>query len=160
MNYSVLLDTSFFIRLLNQKDPLQKNAHGYYKYFLEKDVTMKISTISIAEYCVRGKSSDLPYKNLHILPFNMDHAVQAGNFANKLFQDRNITTDQLLPRPIIPNDAKLLSQADKDHYVHYFVTSDSRSQKTVASLKSSTELNFELIDIHNTYGEQFGELPL
>ena len=33
---SVLLDTSFFIRLLNSEDPLHENAKGYYKYFLEE----------------------------------------------------------------------------------------------------------------------------
>lgn len=33
--YSVLLDTSFVIRLLSQGDPLHDNALGYYKYFLK-----------------------------------------------------------------------------------------------------------------------------
>ena len=67
---SVLLDTSFFIRLLNSEDPLHENAKGYYKYFLEEEIKMKISTISIAEYCVKGDITDLPLKNLMILPFN------------------------------------------------------------------------------------------
>jgi len=54
MKHSVLLDTSFFIRLLNDEDPLHKNAVGYFKYFLENDIVLKVSTISIAEYCVLG----------------------------------------------------------------------------------------------------------
>ncbi len=49
MTHSVLLDTSFFIRLLNDNDSLHKNARDYFKYFLENDITLKISTISIAE---------------------------------------------------------------------------------------------------------------
>jgi len=32
MKPSVLLDTSFFIRLLNDEDPLHKNAREYYKF--------------------------------------------------------------------------------------------------------------------------------
>lgn len=32
----VLLDTSFFIRLLNANDPLHNNAMGFFKYFLEQ----------------------------------------------------------------------------------------------------------------------------
>lgn len=32
MHKSVLLDTSFFIRFLNDKDPLFKNADGYFRY--------------------------------------------------------------------------------------------------------------------------------
>lgn len=44
----VLLDTSFFIRLLNEEDPLHNNALGYFRYFLEHDFVIKISTIAIA----------------------------------------------------------------------------------------------------------------
>ncbi len=51
---AVLLDTSFFIRFLNEGDPLFKNADSYFRYFLEKEMVMMISTISIAEYCVGG----------------------------------------------------------------------------------------------------------
>ena len=43
---SVLLDTSFFIRLLNKEDPLHENAFGYFRYFLEHDFMIKISTIA------------------------------------------------------------------------------------------------------------------
>ena len=56
----VLLDTSFFIRLLNEEDPLHDNALGYFRYFLENDFVIKISTIAIAEYCVRGEVNELP----------------------------------------------------------------------------------------------------
>ena len=44
----VLLDTSFFIRLLNEEDPLHEKAFGYFRYFLEHDFVIKISTIAIA----------------------------------------------------------------------------------------------------------------
>lgn len=64
MKHSVLLDTSFFIRLLNDEDSLHQNALNYFKYFLEKEIDLKISTISIAEYCVKGNLSDLPLVNL------------------------------------------------------------------------------------------------
>lgn len=69
MKHSVLLDTSFFIRLLNDEDRLHKNAVGYYKYFLENNIVLKVSTITIAEYCVLGKLDDLPLKNIQILVF-------------------------------------------------------------------------------------------
>ena len=52
----------FFIRLLNEEDPLHENALGYFRYFLEHDFVIKISTIAIAEYCVRGEVSELPLK--------------------------------------------------------------------------------------------------
>ncbi len=68
---SVLLDTSFFLRFLNETDPLFKNADGYFRYFLQKEITMMISTISVAEYCVGGDMNELPLKNLQIVPFNL-----------------------------------------------------------------------------------------
>ena len=60
MHKSVLLDTSFFIRFLNDNDPLFKNADGYFRYFIKEEITMMISTISIAEYCVGGDISNMP----------------------------------------------------------------------------------------------------
>jgi predicted nucleic acid-binding protein len=77
----VLLDTSFFIRLMDESEPLHKNALGYFRYFLESDFELFISTIAIAEYCVRGKLDELPLRNLKILPFNLDHAEKTGELA-------------------------------------------------------------------------------
>jgi hypothetical protein len=61
---SVLLDTSFFLRFLNDESPLYKNADSYFRYFIQNEITMMISTISIAEYCVGGDIHELPLKNL------------------------------------------------------------------------------------------------
>lgn len=133
MKYSVLLDTSFFIRLLNDKDPLHNNAVGYYKYFLETGVTLKVSTISIAEYCVLGKLEDLPLKNLQILPFNLKDAERTGQFANVIFKENKVKAEKLTPRPIIPNDSKLFAQADLDISISHFITSDKRSANFKAS---------------------------
>jgi len=33
---AVLLDTSFFLRFLNDSDPLFKNADGYFRYLFRK----------------------------------------------------------------------------------------------------------------------------
>ena len=78
---AVLLDTSFFLRFLNDSDPLFKNADGFFRYFLQKEITMMISTISIAEYCVGGDVHELPLRNLQIVPFNLEHSpsVKAKN---------------------------------------------------------------------------------
>jgi len=74
-----MLDTSFFLRFLNENDKLFNNANNYYKYFLQKEIKLFISTISIAEYCVGGKIDELPLKNLIVLPFNINHAEKAGS---------------------------------------------------------------------------------
>ena len=93
---SVLLDTSFFIRCLNDNDPLFKNADGYVRYFIKEEITMMISTISIAEYCVGGDIYELPLRNLQIVPFNLDHSKKTGEFARIVFQNK--LCNQFLPQ--------------------------------------------------------------
>ncbi len=114
MKHSALLDTSFFIRLLYDEDLLHKNAKGYFKYFLEQEIILKISTISIAEFCEKGKIDKLPLRNVQIIPFNLDHAKRTGQFAEIIFAENKISKSKLTPRAIIPNDSKLFAQANLD----------------------------------------------
>ena len=160
MKHSVLLDTSFFIRLLNDEDPLHINARNYYKYFLENEIILKISTITIAEYCVVGKLLDLPLKDIQIVTFNLNHAENTGRFANIIFTENKISKEKLFPRAIIPNDAKLFSQADLDESTTHFVTSDARSKKILNILKKQTTPQFDIIDIKILYNETYGILDL
>lgn len=88
MPEGVLLDTSFFLRFLNEEDDLFESADKYYRYFLEKEIKLFISTISIAEYCVGGTIDQLPFKNLIVLPFNIKHAEKAGEFGKILYEAR------------------------------------------------------------------------
>ncbi|MDP3359762.1 MAG: hypothetical protein Q8S41_10485 [Lutibacter sp.] len=160
MKHSVLLDTSFFIRLLNDEDPLHKNAVGYFKYFLENEITLKVSTISIAEYCVLGKLDDLPLNNVQIVPFNMKEAERTGEFAKIIFIENKISLEKLFPRAIIPNDSKLFAQADLDKSVSHFVTSDGRSKNTLRLLKKGIIPKFDIIGIDAPYTQTFGILDL
>ena len=160
MRHSVLLDTSFFIRLLNDEDPLHKNAVGYFRYFLENDITLKVSTISMAEYCVFGKVEDLPLKCIQIVPFNLKEAEKTGLFANIIFTENKVSEEKLSPRAIIPNDSKLFAQADLDNSITHFVTSDVRSKNTLALLKKRTVPKFEIISIDIPFTEIFGILDL
>ena len=151
---SVLLDTSFFLRFLNDSDPLFKNSDGYFRYFLEKEITMMISTISIAEYCVGGDVHELPLKNLQIVPFNLDHAKRTGEFAKIVFQNKNKL--QLRERNIIPNDTKLFAQADTEVAVGFYLSSDLESLKIYKLIKEYTNPGFIFIDLNNPYSQTFG----
>lgn len=42
---SVLLDTSFFLRFLNDEDPLYANADGYFRHFLQEHMTTYIDVL-------------------------------------------------------------------------------------------------------------------
>jgi predicted nucleic acid-binding protein len=155
-----MLDTSFFIRLLNDEDTLHSNAVGYFKYFLENEINLKVSTISIAEYCVLGKLEDLPLKNIQILPFNLKDAERTGEFAKIIFNENKISIDKLSPRAIIPNDSKLFAQSDLDNTISHFVTSDVRSKSTLALLRNGITPKFKIISIDIPYSETFGILDL
>ncbi|AZI33257.1 PIN domain-containing protein [Kaistella carnis] len=153
----VLLDTSFFIRFLNDEDPLFKNAMDYYRYFLNKEIKMYISTISIAEYCVGGSITELPLRNLAILPFNLNHATKTGEIARIVFTKKGKL--KLTERNIIPNDSKLFSQADVEMTIEYYLSSDSESLKIYDLLKDEGKvLNFNFIDLLTPPNEYFGYL--
>jgi len=155
---AVLLDTSFFLRFLNDSDPLFNNADGYFRYFLQKEITMMISTISIAEYCVGGDVNELPLRNLQIVPFNLDHSKRTGEFARFVFQNKGKL--KLKERNIIPNDTKLFAQADCEKSVEFYLSSDTESIKIYNLLKQGTAPKFQFIDLNSPYHETFGLLDL
>lgn len=159
-SYGVILDTSFLIRLLSANDNLHTNAVGYFKYFLENDVSMHVSTITIAEYCVNGEVSELPLRNVRIIPFNFQHATVAGKFAKALYDARTANEIKIDNRLIIPNDAKIFAQANCVDEIKYFVTSDTRSEKLIARIASKEDVNFEHMDIHIPHTQQFGILEI
>ena len=155
---AVLLDTSFFIRFLNDSDPQFKNADGYFRYFLQKEITMMISTISVAEYCVGGDVHELPLRNLQIVPFNIDHSKRTGEFAKIVFQNKGKL--KLKERNIIPNDTKLFAQADCEKTIEFYLSSDNESQKIYNLLRQETAPKFQFIDLNVPYSETFGLLDL
>lgn len=155
---AVLLDTSFFLRFLNDSDPLFKNADDYFRHFIQKEITMMISTISIAEYCVGGDVHELPLKNLQIVPFNLDHSKRTGEFAKIVFKNKGKL--KLKERNIIPNDTKLFAQADCEKLVEFYLSSDSESLKIYKLLKQETNPKFQFIDLNTPYNETFGILDL
>lgn len=155
---AVLLDTSFFLRLLNSEDPLCNNAEQYFKYFLDKEIEMWISTISIAEYCVHGKLNELPLKHIRVLPFNIDHSQKAGELAAILFSKRK--EGEAIERLLIQNDVKLFAQCEVLKEIGAYITSDSRSKKLYDILKSKATIGFDFIDIVIPHTESFGILDL
>ena len=157
---AVLLDTSFFLRFLNDEDPLFANADGYFRYFLQNEIDMLISTISIAEYCVGGSIHELPLKNLQIVPFNLNHSQRTGEFAKIAFQAKKTGSLKVNERNIIPNDTKLFAQADCEKIVEFYLSSDTESQKIYSLLKENSAPKFQFIDLKKSHHQVFGVLDL
>ena len=157
---AVLLDTSFFLRFLNDNDPLFKNADGYFRYFLQEEIDMLISTVSIAEYCIGGNIHELPLKNLQIVPFNLNHAQRTGEFAKIAFQERTNKKLQVNDRKIIPNDTKLFAQANCEKTVEFYLSSDTESLKVYNTIKNKINPKFQFIDLNTPHHQTFGILDL
>lgn len=154
--YSVILDTSFMIRLLNEADVLHPNAKGYFRYFLDNDVPMYFSTVSIAEYCVKGDFYYLPFQNIRVLPFNIFHAKEAGLFAKTLFNARSKGIIEMPDRLIIPNDSKIFAQGSVEKDIRYFVTSDIKSGRNIDILRQECAAAIEHLDINVPFTDRFG----
>ena len=160
MRKAILLDTSFFLRFLNESDSLFKNADGYYKYLIQEKYDLVISTISIAEYCSGGDISELPLRNLQILPFNLSHGKRTGEFAKVAYQSRRDKALALKERLLIPNDTKLFAQADSEDYIQYYLSSDSESKKVYDVLNASLRLSFKFLDLNLKHTQTFQLLDL
>ena len=143
-----MLDTSFLIRLLKEDDSLHASAKVYYQHFLENNYVLFVSTVAVAEYCVRGELDQLPFECVRVVPFNLDHAEKAGDYAHTLYQARD--NGQYLPeqRLIIPNDTKLFAQASSIGAL-YFVTADVKASKAMDILAKEKGFSVTHVDIHN-----------
>lgn len=159
MHKAVLIDTCFLIKLLNKESDLHKNALAYFHYFVREKIVMKISTISIAEYCVKAEFSDIPIKNFQIINFNLTHAQLAGDFAEIVFRHKRngaIVNDL---RNIIPNDTKLFAQASCEESITCFVTCDNRAETVYNTIHSEHKTHFEFWNINTPVSEMVGILP-
>lgn len=158
-NKVVFCDTGFVIRLLDETNELHENALGYFRFFLENDYIIRMSTIAVAEFCVKDKVENLPLRNILLFPFNANHAVKAGECASILFDAKAKGVLEVNSRILIQNDVKLLAQAQCEAAA-YYLTSDTQSKRMYDVLKDNGELSFDFTDIHTPYNEKFGVLEI
>lgn len=152
-----MLDTSFLIRLLKEDDPLHMSAKAYYQYFLENKFLLFVSTVAVAEYCVRGQLDQLPFECVRVVPFNLNHAEKAGDFARTLYQARNQGQYSPEQRLIIPNDTKIFAQAASIGAL-YFVTADTKSSKALTILERERGFSVTHVDISKDLSAFSGNL--
>ena len=153
---SVLLDTSFCIRLLKKDEPLHQNAFEYFQYFLEQKIELYISTIAIAEYSVKDDPVNLPLKMMKIIPFDFFDGKIAGEFHSILLEQKNIT--QAIDRNVVKDDCKLIAQL-YNRKIEGYITKDRKSFGQI--IKPITEIrgfSIELIDFSYSLKEFKGEL--
>ena len=154
---SVLLDSSFCIRLLKSDADYHQNTVDYFEYFLENEIEMYLSTIVVSEYAVGDNPDNLLSLNaFRLLEFDYEDAKFAGQFLATL---RNLGKfGDFGERKVVINDIKLFSQIH-NRAIDAFVTKDRKSiTKMMEQLSDSHNLNFEFIDLSIPLNDRLGRL--
>lgn len=102
---TALVDTSFLITLAN---PAQRQHHKtavqYFRTCIDRGVVLHLSTIVITEFSQKQSIQDLGLRNYVVLPFNIDHAIEAGRLHELLARDKGDD------RAVVKDDIKLIAQ--------------------------------------------------
>ena len=152
---SILLDTSFCIRLIKQTDPLHLNAVDYFEYFLENKIEIYLSTIAIAEYSVKDDIKNLPLKTMKIIPFDFFDGTTAGEFYSILLDKRNNFD---IERNIIKDDCKLIAQI-YNRNINAYITKDRRSFGSIVNpIIKEKGFSLKLLDLEIPLKSYKGEL--
>lgn len=153
---SVMLDTSYCIRLMDNTDSLHANAIDYYKYFLQEKITIHISTIVIAEYAVVDDPNNLPLTNLQIEAFDYIDGKVAGNFHALIRGNKSNIAG--FNRRIIANDVKILAQISNKQ-IESIISKDTKSiSEYINPLSGKTSLQLKFIDLNIPLNQCLGQL--
>ena len=154
---SVYLDTSFFIRLLDESDKHHSHARGYFERFREKEIPMYTSTVVAAEYGVVENIDHLPVRFVQLQAFDIRHARQTATFAKICFEAKKKGVVVVEKRVVIPNDTKIIAQAHIAK-ASYLVGRDDNADKLLQFLNAQSLTACRFLDISTPPKEFWGEL--
>lgn len=158
MSKTVLLDTNFLIHFVKSDSALHRNATEYAQYFIDNEILMKVSIISIAEFNVYSDFSVFASQSMCIpVGYDIHDANRSSDFARVLYDQRKKGLLDVATRVIIPNDTKLFATADSKN-IDYYLTSDQDNSKMYDILNQHFQLKFKFIDLHIPCAEYFKKL--
>lgn len=153
---SVMLDTSFCIRLMDKSDPLHQNALDYFKYFVTEKITVHISAIAVAEYAVADDPWNLPLNNLQIEAFDFLDGKTAGIFHKEIKGEKKNLPN--FNRRIIANDVKILAQISNKN-IDAIISKDINSfREYVQPLTKANLLQIKFMDLNTPLSVALGQL--
>jgi predicted nucleic acid-binding protein len=132
-----LLDTSFLITLADPVRPHHATAKAYYREALQRGVPLYLSAIVASEFQVGQAVTDLPLRNLEVLPFNIDHAMTAGLLLRDLRRDAGDD------RAAVKDDIKLIAQAVCESLSHVLTEDEQTLCKYVRRLSTNGLCNLK-----------------
>jgi predicted nucleic acid-binding protein len=154
---SVLVDSSFCIRLLKSDADFHQNTKDYFQFFLENEIEIYLSTIVVSEYAVGDNPDNLLSLNaFRLLEFDYADAKIAGSFFATLKGDEELRESE--QRKVIINDIKLFAQIH-NRKIDAYITKDRKSlSKMIEPLGKSHQLKFEFIDLSIPINIKLGKL--
>ncbi len=120
MRDGVMLDTSFLITLADPRRERHPAAKQYFQHFLSSRKPMMVSSIVVAEFCVRQELATLPLEQLILLPFTHEDAVVAASFDFK--PHKGAEKD----RQSLKDDLKIIGHAHARN-LGYVITDDAET---------------------------------
>jgi predicted nucleic acid-binding protein len=117
---AILLDTSYLISLADPSRQHHQAALAYLREAVRREVPLYLSVVVAAEFQVKQAVTDLPMRNLEVLPFNFDHAMMAGLLMRELKRDSDDD------RSAVKDDVKLIAQAICESLTH-ILTEDAQT---------------------------------
>ena len=141
-----LVDTSFLISLVKPTEQNHSAAKSYYKGCLERQIPLYLSTIVISEFTVKQAVTDLGLRNYFVLPFNIDHAIKAGQLGPL------VERDPADARTVVKDDVKLIAQCACEGISH-LLTGDKALAKYMYKLRDGGQLSTLPIVLRDDYDE-------
>lgn len=144
----VLLDTCVLINLFDKQGNLHDCARQCVDFLLENKSRIMVSSLSLAEYGVRGNIADiLQSKAFTALTYGVRAAMRAAEFAELTASDdaRQNLRSQENARKVIVIDTQIMAQAACDE-ADFILTADANTfAKTAGYLKTRGKLPAEVV---------------
>ncbi len=144
---SILLDTSFLITLADPARPHHQTANLYLREALTQGCPLYLSAIVASEFQVKQAVTDLPLRNFHVLPFNIDHAMTAGQLM------RLLQRDQGDDRVALKDDVKLIGQMVCESITHLLTEDKNLVSKYLRRLVEMGETSAQAILLADGFDE-------
>ena len=144
---TILVDTSFLISLADRTRAHHTVAVRYFRESLRRDATLYLSTLVAAEFQVKQAVTDLPLRNFVVLPFNIDHAMTAGDLVSHVQRDSEDRRD------VVKEDLKIIAQAICGSITHILTEDENTLSKYVDRVRADRNCSVSVILLKNGFDE-------